>query len=204
MSGFERPDVFFRYARQDAGETGPIVRALRAQGLEVFVDDASIREYESISQRIGHGLAEAKVLVAYYSEAYPTRPACQRELTWAYLAGAMEGDPRARIMVINPAASSKHIQPVELRDARFASRPAGRRSLSRLAIAVAERVRSLRERSAPSDRCPGRAGGPTGRSPARASSAAMPTCAASTQRSTPAILRFSVSAVALLSSLSMA
>jgi hypothetical protein len=48
-SGPRLAEVFFSYARRDAVRSAPVVKALRDRGLEVFVDDASIREHESIS-----------------------------------------------------------------------------------------------------------------------------------------------------------
>lgn len=67
---------------------------------------------------ISRALARSKALLALYSQEYPRRRACQWELTYAFLAGQREGDPRRRILVINPEQSADHVHPLELRDAR--------------------------------------------------------------------------------------
>ena len=74
--------------------------------------------------------ARSRVLLAYYSQHYPTRRACQWELTAAFLAAQRLGDPRQRVLVINPERNAQgaplvgHIEPVQLRDAVFRAAPA--------------------------------------------------------------------------------
>lgn len=119
-----RWDVFLSYARSDQAQVKPIVDALRAQRLRVFVDEAAVDDFDSISQVISRELASSLVLLAYYSVSYPTRRACQWELTAAYLAGQREGAPHRRVLVINPEHDADHIHPLEIRDAR-APRPTG-------------------------------------------------------------------------------
>ena len=46
------------------------------------------------------------------------------ELTAAFLAAQREGDPRRRVLVINPEGAPAHIEPLELRDARYTAAPA--------------------------------------------------------------------------------
>ena len=54
----------------------------------------------------------------------PSRPACQQELTAAFLAGQREGDATRRILVVSPEPSgTAHLLPAELADARFAPIP---------------------------------------------------------------------------------
>lgn len=113
-----RWDVFLSYARSDHSAVAPVIDALRARGLRVFVDEAVVNDFDSISRTITHELARSLVLLAFYSTHYPQRRACQWELTAAYLAGQREGMARRRVLVINPEAGSDHIHPVELRDAR--------------------------------------------------------------------------------------
>lgn len=119
-----RWDVFLSYARSDQAQVKPIVDALHAQGLRVFVDEAVVDDFDSISRVISRELASSLVLLAYYSLSYPTRRACQWELTAAYLAGQREGAPHRRVLVINPEPDADHIHPLEIRDAR-APRPTG-------------------------------------------------------------------------------
>ena len=112
-------DVFFSYAHADGPRAREIVEALRVRGLRVWFDEREIADFESITRAITEGLARSKALVAYYSARYPLRRACQFELTAAFLAAQREGDPRRRVLVVNPEPGAGHIHPVELRDAKF-------------------------------------------------------------------------------------
>ncbi len=114
-------DVFLSYSRGDVDRVRPLARALRDRGLSVFTDETGVASFAGISDTIRRELARSKALLAYYSVGYPEREACQWELTTAYLAGLGEGDPRRRVMVVNPEHGTGHIHPVELRDARHAS-----------------------------------------------------------------------------------
>ncbi|WP_075735766.1 tetratricopeptide repeat protein [Streptomyces acidiscabies] len=113
-------DVFLSYSRADVESVRPLARALRGEGLRVFTDETGVAPFEGISETIRRELARSTALLAYYSAGYPEREACQWELTCAYLAGLAEGDPRRRVMVVNPEPTASHIHPVELRDARHA------------------------------------------------------------------------------------
>nr|WP_232108217.1 MULTISPECIES: TIR domain-containing protein [Streptomyces] len=94
---------------------------MRDGGLEVFTDETGVESFAGISDTIRRELSRSKALLAFYSTGYPEREACQWELTTAYLAGLGEGNPRRRVMVVNPEPTTHHIHPVELRDARHAS-----------------------------------------------------------------------------------
>jgi hypothetical protein len=135
--------VFVSYSRSAATEAESVVAALHAQGLRVFVDDTAVQDFTSITTTITRALARAKVLLALYSSDYPQRRACQWELTYAYLAGQREGDPRRRILVANPEPSADHIHPVELRDARYWPWRAGTEEANRLAARVHAHVAGL-------------------------------------------------------------
>ena len=117
-------DVFLSYAHADGERVLALRDALAAQGLAVWLDDSGIETFESISAAIENGLARSKALVAFYSCVYPTRRPCQWELTAAFLAAQREGgDPRRRVLVVNPEQDADHVQPVQLRDALFAAAP---------------------------------------------------------------------------------
>jgi tetratricopeptide (TPR) repeat protein len=117
-------DIFISYAHVDEARVKKVVESLQEAGLRVFQDRQDIPDFKSITRAIAHGLADSKALLAFYSSVYPTRRACQWELTAAFLAGQHEGDPRRRVLVINPEATAGHIDPIELRDALFRSAPA--------------------------------------------------------------------------------
>ncbi|MFD4263696.1 TIR domain-containing protein [Streptomyces sp. NPDC058534] len=133
-------DVFISYSRSDAGKVGALVPALQARGLRVFVDDTAVDDFASITATITEALAHSRILLALYSADYPQRRACQWELTYAYLTGQREGDPRRRTLVLNPEPASDHVHPVELRDARHWPWPTSPAGLDRLAARVADHV----------------------------------------------------------------
>jgi tetratricopeptide (TPR) repeat protein len=143
-------DVFLSYARADVDRVKRIERALVAAGLRVFRDAQEVNDFESITDSLIHGLANSKVLLAFYSRTYPSRRACQWELTAAFLAAlAATGGPVRRILVINPERTFEHIEPVELQDAKYwcARELAGTAyddaELQVLALAIKRRVESL-------------------------------------------------------------
>ncbi|MCF1511698.1 tetratricopeptide repeat protein [Streptomyces glomeratus] len=112
-------EVFFSYPRADRAAVLPLVEALREAGVGVFLDESGIDEFEGITDRIRAALAGARLFVAYCSATYPTRPACQWELLTAFRAATALGRASERILVINPEPVADHIQPVQLRDARY-------------------------------------------------------------------------------------
>src|SRR2546430_10100788 len=133
-------DVFLSFTWSDVDAVDPIERALRDNGLRVCRDSECIPEFDGITEELVPGLASAKVLAAYSWKRYPTRPACQWELTSAIIAAQRDGDPRRRVLVVNPERNSDHIAPVFLEDARYFETPAGAAELDRLARRVRARV----------------------------------------------------------------
>ena len=139
-------DVFVSYAWADRDAVQPLAQALHDHGLPVFVDDPEIDDFARITATITSSLAASKAFLAYYSAAYPTRRACQWELTAAYLAAQRAGeDPSQRILVLNPEPGLDHLHPGELRDALFRRTPAegDHAGLAELAKAVASHVQGL-------------------------------------------------------------
>jgi tetratricopeptide (TPR) repeat protein len=112
-------DIFFSHAWADGARPQEIRDALVSAGLRVWFDANEIKDFESITNAVTAGLAKSKVLLAYYSKTYPLRRACQWELTAAFLAAQREGDPRRRVLILNPEDGTGHIHPIELRDAKF-------------------------------------------------------------------------------------
>ncbi|MEU8783467.1 TIR domain-containing protein [Streptomyces sp. NPDC048637] len=144
QTGEEDWDVFISYSRSDGDALEPLVPALRRRGLRVFVDDTSVEDFAGITATISRALARSKALLALYSQEYPRRRACQWELTYAFLAGQREGDPRRRILVINPEQSADHVHPLELRDARHWPGIRGEAAAELLADRVTSYVSDLR------------------------------------------------------------
>ncbi|HEY6748527.1 MAG TPA: TIR domain-containing protein [Mycobacteriales bacterium] len=122
----QRYGLFLSCAGQDREAARAVRRELERAGLRVFLDDEDIAPYEGITPAIEAALRSSTALLAYYSPLFPTRAACQRELTIAFVAGQREGDPMRRIMVINPVdPRSDHLMPAELADARYVPPAAG-------------------------------------------------------------------------------
>ncbi|MED7925965.1 TIR domain-containing protein [Nonomuraea sp. LP-02] len=146
--GPDEYDVFLSYAGDDREEARALEDALRGakvrgRPLRVFRDERSIGHHESITRKITEGVLRSAVLLAYYSRAYPTRPACQLELTFAFLLAQRSRTVRGRVLVVNPEDGSDHIEPVELRDLKYRRPPASEPERRRFAEEVAERVAAL-------------------------------------------------------------
>ncbi|WP_433537318.1 TIR domain-containing protein [Micromonospora sp. CA-249363] len=139
MGGY---DVFLSLAGPDRDDAFRLAAALERESLRVFVDDKEIPLFESITAEIEDALNASKVLVAYFSRSFPGRPACEVELTAAFLSGQREGDPNRRVVVVNPEPTVDHLHPVELADARFAlmTGDTDERSLRSLAKRIKKRV----------------------------------------------------------------
>ncbi|WP_410618217.1 TIR domain-containing protein [Amycolatopsis sp. cmx-8-4] len=135
-------DVFLSFTWSDITEVLRLERALKAAGLRVFRDSEEIRPFDGITEGLDAALATSKVLLAFYSRRFPTRYACQWELTSAFIAAQALGDPRQRVLVVNPEHDGDHIAPVELQDAAYVSAPHDDRGRARIAERVAEVVRA--------------------------------------------------------------
>ena len=138
-------DVFMSLGGPDREPVRELVRALRKAGLTVFLDEDRIPLFVGVTAEIEAALrqrTDGGVLLA----SYPSRMACQFELTAAYLAGLAEGDPSRRIVVINPELGTDHLQPVELADDRFAVLPAPggeRRAMAAIVMRIQARVDAI-------------------------------------------------------------
>jgi Flp pilus assembly protein TadD len=134
-------DIFLSFTWADSVEVNALQDALEAAGLRVF-RDKEIRRFEGITERLDDALAASKVLLAYYSRRFPTRYACQWELTSAFLAAQRHGDPRRRVLVVNPESDGNHIAPIELEDAAYAGRPKDDRDRAATVQRIVEMVRA--------------------------------------------------------------
>jgi tetratricopeptide (TPR) repeat protein len=136
-------DVFLSHAWADGDRPAKLKVAMENIGLRVWFDDAEINDFAGITRAVTQGLAQSKALVAWYSKAYPTRRACQWELTAAFVAARSVGDPSRRVLLINPERKLDHIHPVELRDAKFRRAPNNEAGTRLLAAAIAKHVGAL-------------------------------------------------------------
>jgi tetratricopeptide (TPR) repeat protein len=136
-------DLFISYRRKDTTSVLPLVNELRSQGLSVWFDQDTIDEFAPITDRIREGLANSKALLAWYSIDYPRSRPCQMELMAAYIGAQRDGDPRKRVWVINPEASTAHIQPIELRDEQHVTAPNSRKQYEDLAGIIVKKLTPL-------------------------------------------------------------
>ncbi|MFJ2890582.1 tetratricopeptide repeat protein [Streptomyces sp. NPDC087305] len=138
-------DIFLSFGGHYRVMAERTARELRDRGLSVFLDE-DIRTGQGVTATIERALAASRVLLVYYSAGYPSRYACQFELTAALLAGQREGSPAGRIVVINPEPDEDHLFPVELADSSFARAPryGDKAAFAGLEAAIRERLRSVR------------------------------------------------------------
>lgn len=136
-------DVFVSYRHADADDVRPVVQALREAGLRVWLDESNIEDFASIQRGIEDGLGKAKALLAWYSTRYPESLACQWELTRAFTAAQREGEPRRRVLLINPEPANGHIHPIELRDALYRCAPHDAAALQAATKAIAGHTAKL-------------------------------------------------------------
>ena len=139
-------DVFISYRHADADDVRLVAQAVRNAGLQVWLDESNIEDFASVQHGIEEGLGSSKVLLAWYSRRYPESLACQWELTRAFTHAQQEGDPRSRVLLINPEADNSHIHPIELRDALYRCPPRDAAALQALAQAVANHVAKVQGR----------------------------------------------------------
>ena len=132
--------VFLSHAWADGERPQQLADALTQAGLRVWFDAKEINDFVGITHAVTDGLAKSKALLAYYSKTYPLRRACQWELTAAFLAAQTEGDPRRRVLVINPEKGADHIHPIELRDAKFRNAPNTDGEMQQLVQAIVRHV----------------------------------------------------------------
>jgi hypothetical protein len=134
-------DLFISYRRKDADRVLPLVDALRGHGLHVWLDQSDIGDFAAITGEIRTGLENSKALLAWYSVDYPRSRPCQMELTAAFIAAQQAGDPRQRVLVVNPERDASHVLPVQLADEQHPS--AG--DVRDLAARIAAHVSTLQD-----------------------------------------------------------
>ena len=109
-------DLFLSYRWVDTPSVEPLVVALDARGVRVWRDAREVEDLSGIQKAVATGLSGSRALLAWYSGRYNESRACQWELTSAYIAAQAEGDPRLRILVVNPETGNAHVHLPELFD----------------------------------------------------------------------------------------
>ncbi|UEM21100.1 toll/interleukin-1 receptor domain-containing protein [Skermanella mucosa] len=138
-------DIYLSFAYADRAAVLPVIEALKSRNLRVFHDETEITDGDSIVRRIVEGLGCARMLVAWYSAIYPTRRACQWELTAAIIAARQESPNgqmvERRILALNPEPGTGHLQPAEMLAKRLVNARGVR--TGELARRVADRLSGL-------------------------------------------------------------
>ena len=116
-------DLFISYRRLDSDRVLPLLDSLKKRGLSVWIDKEEIADFAGITRSIREGLSEAKAMLVWFSATYPLSRPCQWELTAAFIAAQQEGDPRKRILIVNPEQSPDHIILPELKDQEYIIAP---------------------------------------------------------------------------------
>ena len=140
--------MFLSWTRADTDRTGPLgqlVDALRSAGVPVWIDDGEIGPFDAIPDAVRDGLSQAKVLLAWYSHAYPTRRACREELTLALLAAENNHEGHRRVLVVDPEPTLDHVLEAQLLDRRFATAE-DLQDPSALARRIVDRVGAVADR----------------------------------------------------------
>ncbi|GAA2975110.1 tetratricopeptide repeat protein [Actinokineospora diospyrosa] len=132
-----RHDVFLSYSGADRERVLLLHRALRVAGLEVFLDKRDIRRAHSITTEIMDGLRTSKTLLAYFSNSFAHRSACQFELHHTYLSALRANEVERRILVINPEdPATGHLKPLHVRAHRYWNTWTSDRELAELVAQV--------------------------------------------------------------------
>jgi Tetratricopeptide repeat len=111
----------------------------------VWIDDGEIGPFDAIPDAVRDGLSQAKVLLAWYSHAYPTRRACREELTLALLAAENNHEGHRRVLVVDPEPTLDHVLEAQLLDRRFATAE-DLQDPSALARRIVDRVGAVADR----------------------------------------------------------
>jgi tetratricopeptide (TPR) repeat protein len=139
-------DLFISYRRTDVEIVEALAAALQRIQVSVWLDCNEIDDADSIQARIDQGLANCRVLLAWYSVDYPHSRPCQWELTAALITARAEIAPVRRLLVVNPEANADHVGPADVRDIQHLPPPAGvadTAGLDDLAGRIAELVQPI-------------------------------------------------------------
>ena len=138
-------DLFISYRRLDSDRVLQLLDSLKKHGLTVWIDKEEIADFAGITRSIREGLSEAKAMLVWFSATYPLSRPCQWELTAAFIAAQQEGDPRKRILIVNPEQSPDHIILPQIKDQEYIIAPTAEDSTGYDAMAerIAQHVTKL-------------------------------------------------------------
>src|SRR5687768_5359689 len=112
-------DVFLSHTWSDRVEVDRLHRLLEAAGLRVF-RVTGMAKFDAITSGLAGALDRSAVLLAFYSQRHPTHYDSQWTPTRTFIPAHRHGDPRRRILVVNPGpANADHVEPIELNDEGF-------------------------------------------------------------------------------------
>jgi hypothetical protein len=105
-----RGRLFISYSRRNKAEVYGFAEALRAAGVEPWIDREEIDPLDDFPARIRDGLAQCCALLAWYSPEYAESSYCQKELTAAWICTqGLSRNILSRILIANTEESIAHI-----------------------------------------------------------------------------------------------
>lgn len=97
-------EVFVSYSRRDRVAVLALIEALADAGIRVWRDETQLQPHDAIHEGVAEAIADARVVLAWYSHHYATSEPCQWELIAAWC-----GHDGARVLLVNAEAGIDHI-----------------------------------------------------------------------------------------------
>ena len=120
-----RPQLFISYRRTQGAAVGPAVDALRAAGVDCFVDVDSIDPLADFPERIRQAIDASHAMLVWWSADYGDSEHCLAELRRAWQhARRHSSDVGRRIWVLNAEPTAHHVFAGELNASNFLAPPA--------------------------------------------------------------------------------
>jgi hypothetical protein len=136
--------LFISYSRLNKLEVYPFVEALKAAGVEIWIDRDEIDPLDEFPARIRDGLARCHALLAWYSAAYAQSTYCQKELTAAWIcAQRLTHDILSRIIVVNPEVNVSHVALGDLGKENYLAAPNNQGDLAACIESIHTRLADL-------------------------------------------------------------
>ncbi len=109
-------DLYISYHRTDCVSVDALVKALRGEGLSIWINHFEVEGGAAVQSSLERGLSRSKALLVWYSTDYLQSRTCQWELTAGLIASEAETAPVKRLLVINPESRLAPFQPQQLRE----------------------------------------------------------------------------------------
>jgi len=108
-------DIFLAAAPSDEEAARAAAETLSGQGLRVFRPGQSPEDDEAAGRDLIDGLSRSRMLLAFYSDAFPRDRRCQQALICTMNVAQREDELARRIVVLTPEGSPDGVEPGDLR-----------------------------------------------------------------------------------------